>query len=125
MSKHKFNITMITNFEKITYELTDVELKMLPLIIQGFKRYTKEYPVKEPQVVERFNNNFPEYKLTGVRLRKLVNHIRTNGLLPLIATSRGYYVSSDKDEIVNQIRSLREWASSINKCADGLEWLLK
>ena len=35
---------MITNFEKITYELTDVELKMLPLIIQGFKRYTKEYP---------------------------------------------------------------------------------
>ena len=37
---------MITNFEQITAELNDKELEMLPLVIAGFKRYTKDNPIK-------------------------------------------------------------------------------
>jgi hypothetical protein len=33
------------------------------------------------------------YQLTEARLRKIINHIRVNGLLHwLIATSKGYYI---------------------------------
>ena len=111
---------MITNFENITHELTEIELEMLPLIVNGFKRYTKNNPIKEPDIVSRFNSKNLKLKLNGARLRKLVNHIRCHSMLPLIATSKGYYVSDDTEEIKNQIKSLRERANSINRCADGL-----
>lgn len=115
---------MITTFEKVTPELTEKELALVPIIIEGFKRYDKSNPIKEPEIVKRFNSKSYETKLTGARLRKIVNHIRVNGLLPLIATSKGYYVSYNKDEVLNQIKSLRERANSINSCADGLSaWL--
>jgi hypothetical protein len=111
---------MITNFENITYDLTDTEKELLPIIITGFLNYTEKNPIKEPDIVARFNERNKGKKLSGVRLRKLVNVIRSNGLLPLIATSKGYYVSHDKEVILSQIKSLRQRAKSINDCADGL-----
>jgi hypothetical protein len=115
---------MITNFENITADLTEVELALVPLIIKGFSQYTKENPIKEPEIVRRFNERSQGMKLTGVKLRKLVNHIRVNSLLPLIATSRGYYVSYDPKEIEAQVKSLHERASSIKNCAQGLHRLI-
>ena len=111
---------MITNFEQQTYELTEGELKILPLLLTGFKNYTKNNPIKEPDIVKRFNDKNFNIKLSGVRLRKLVNYIRSNALLPLIATSKRYYVSYDKEVIKSQIHSLRQRSFSINQCADGL-----
>ena len=111
---------MIDNFEELTYELTECEIKILPLLISGFKNYTIHNPIKEPDIVKRFNER-NQVKLSGVRLRKLVNYIRSNGLLPLIATSKGYYVSYDRDVINSQIKSLNQRAQSINNCANGLK----
>lgn len=115
---------MIINFEEITYELNDEEKKILHLLINGFKNYTQQNPIKEPEIVSRFNER-TGLKLSGVRLRKLVNYIRSNGLLPLVATSKGYFVSYDKEVIYSQIKSLRQRATSINNCADGLEKFIK
>ena len=112
---------MITNFTHITHELTPDEMAILPLVIAGLKTHSKANPIKEPEIVQAFNSKGFAVNLTGARLRKLVNHIRTNGMLPLIATSQGYYVSHDKEDIENQINSLRQRARSINACADGLE----
>ena len=118
---------MITNFEKITAELNDKELAIVPSIMKGFLQYTKENPIKAPVIVSRYNSNVLKggIKLTEPRLRKIVNHIRSLGLLPLIATSSGYYVSYDKEEIKLQILSLKERANSIMNCAVGLENFLK
>lgn len=115
---------MVTNFEQITTELTDYELSIVPAIISGFKRYSKENPIKSADVVERFNNYNGTKILTDARLRKIVNHIRTNGMLPLIATSNGYYVSNDKQEILKQIESLEQRSRSIDNCAKGLRKLI-
>lgn len=116
---------MITNFENITHELTDDELAIVPLVISGFKRYTKDFTIKAPDVVSRFNASGKSHvQLTEPRLRKIVNYIRSNGLIALVATSQGYYVSSDKDEIMKQVESLRQRANSIHRCADGLQLLL-
>lgn len=114
---------MITNFENITTELTMKELVLLPFIVKGFKHH-RDKPIKAPEIIEKLNtwleaNNY-EQRLTPARLRKFVNHIRTTGTLPLIATPKGYFVSYDKKEIEKQIKSLKERARSIERCANGL-----
>jgi hypothetical protein len=115
---------MIKTFEQFTYELTDKEKEILPVLINGFKFYNKNNPIKEPEIVRKFNERNGNLKLSGVRLRKLVNHIRANSLLPLIATSKGYFVCYDKSIITTQIESLEQRANSINNCANGLKKLL-
>ena len=115
---------MIKTFEQFTYDLTDKEKAILPVLINGFKFYNKNNPIKEPDIVKKFNERNPNLKLSGVRLRKLVNHIRVNSLLPLIATSKGYFVCYDKSIITTQIESLEQRANSINNCANGLKKLL-
>jgi hypothetical protein len=118
---------MLTNFEDETQNLTEKELAIVPSIIKAFRKYTKENPIKSPEIVSRYNAGVKKGDITlnGVRLRKIVNHIRSYGLLPLIATSKGYYVSFDKEEIKLQIASLHERANSIENCAIGLKEFIK
>ena len=63
-------------------------------------------------------------KMTGARLRKIVSHIRVSGKLPIIATSKGYYVSYDAEEIRNQVKSLEERAARILAAANGIRCFL-
>ena len=96
---------MITNFEQITSELNQKELAIVPTIVEGFKRYTKENPIKAPEIVRNYNARTTSgVKLNEPRLRKICNYIRSQGLLPLIATSEGYYVSYEAEEIQKQIK---------------------
>jgi hypothetical protein len=114
----------ITNFENYTHELTDAELEILPIIIHGFRAYKKTNPIKAQLIVTRMNeflaNKGYKIRLTQPRLRKLVNYIRSNSLLPLIATSQGYFTTDCKQTIQEQIKSLQERANSIDRCAVGL-----
>jgi hypothetical protein len=94
------------------------------MLVNGFSSHGKQNPIKAAEIVSSMNKfleeNHFEIRITEARLRKCCNHIRTNGILPLIATSSGYYVSNDKEEIRTQIQSLYERASSIKRSADGL-----
>lgn len=112
---------MIENFENITYELTPDELKMVDILVEGFKKIDKNQPKTAPEIVRMINDKYGKNKITQPRLRKYVNYIRANGLIPLIATSKGYFVTHDKEIIKSQIKSLRERANAINKAATGLE----
>lgn len=115
---------MITNFETHTEELSIDELKLVPTFVRAFTKYTKDNPIKAPQIVERFNANTTGKKLSEPKLRKIVNHIRSYGLLPLMSTSHGYFVSDEINDIKSQIKSLEERARSIQRCADGLKKLI-
>tara|TARA_R110000772_G_scaffold36091_4_gene86597 strand:+ start:3474 stop:3839 length:366 start_codon:yes stop_codon:yes gene_type:complete len=114
----------ITNFEDHTNELNDRELEILPLVIHSFRKYEKDNPIKSEDIVKKMNIYLFErdfkIKMTGARLRKMVNYIRSNSLIPLIATSKGYFTSNNKKDIQDQIISLMERARSIVRCADGL-----
>ena len=116
---------MVTNFETITEELSDDEVKLIPILISGFKTHYKVNPIKAPDIISAINAKRDTYnlkaKFTEPRLRKCCNYIRSNGLIPLIATSNGYYVSFDKEEISSQITSLIERSNSILKSAEGLK----
>lgn len=119
------------DFNDHTHDLTPDELELIPLVINGFKKYTKNNPIKSDSVISGFNvflSKNPKYKirkLSGVRLRKLINYIRTNGLQPIIGSSKGYYVSFEANDIQEQINSLNERASSILGCANGLSKFIK
>ena len=116
---------MIQNFEHITEPLTEEEKKLIPILINGFKTKTKENSITGSEVVDSINRKKESLGLTKnfsePRLRKLTNFIRSAGILPIIATSNGYYVSYDKDEIRLQITSLEERAAAILNSANGLK----
>ena len=117
---------MVTNFENITQELSEEEKKYIYLLVTGFEKRTKDNPIKAPDLIKSINifvsTQRPDIKkpLSEPRLRKLCNYIRTRGLIPLIATSNGYYVSYDKEEIIAQIQSLKDRANAIMKSSFGL-----
>ena len=105
--------------------LTKQQLEtVVPKVIKVLSKTSIGNPLKAPQLVKRI-------KRLGVKrmdesiLRNCCNHIRTNAILPVIATSQGYYVSRDKTVIQNQIDSLRKRAASINKSTQGLRRYLK
>lgn len=117
---------MIINFENITEDLTTQELNdIVPLLVRAFEKRTKENPVKAPFIVGSMNvylkANGYDYKFSEVKLRKLVNYIRSNSILPIISTSKGYYVSYDKTEVTNQVESLSQRARQIFRSAGGLK----
>jgi len=112
---------MIKNFEEITKELSWYESAvLLPLFIRGLKnKIGKENAVTSTEIVRNLKSK--GYKLNGVRVRKLIHHIRVNHLIPrLIATSKGYYVSNDKEEIEAFILSLEQRISSIKEIKNAL-----
>lgn len=112
---------MITNFEDITTKLSQDEYKLVTPIIKAFERITKDNPIFAGQIVLAIKSTRPDIKFDQVKLRKLVSFIRQNGMIPLIATSKGYYCSYDISEIDKQIKSLRERAMAIESAAEGLE----
>lgn len=103
---------MLAGWEDITYELTDDEKSMVPVFVKGFKTKTKANPITAAGIIKAL----PQYKLTGARIRKIVNFIRCTGALPgLMASSKGYYVSRDPDEINRYIVSLEQRIEEIDK----------
>jgi hypothetical protein len=115
---------MIINFESYTEQLSKDEISLLPLMIKGFKKHDISNPIKADDIIDKMNEFLAgrnAKRLTGARLRKIVNFIRCEGILPLVATSNGYYVSYDKFEIEKQIESLHQRAAGINKAAEGLQ----
>jgi hypothetical protein len=118
----------VTNFEEHTSELTSEEMEILPIVVHGFRNYKKTNPIKAELIVTRMNEYLLargyKTRMTQPRLRKMVNYIRTNGLIPLIATSNGYFTSNCKQTIQEQIQSLQERANSIERCAEGLKKFL-
>lgn len=124
---------MVTLFEEITETLTEKEMLLLPYVERVFKKFDKKsLQVKTNVICEVINNLYVHecgldkfyIPMNGVRLRKFVNYFRVNGILAIIGTSEGYFVTNDKIEIEKQIKSLTERANGILAAAEGLKNLL-
>jgi hypothetical protein len=115
---------MITNFEDLTHELSFEELAMISDVSNIITQFSKSNPIKCRDLVNRIKihlaSNGIDVRFDEVRLRKLINHMRANSILPIIATSKGYFVSYNHDDVCSQIQSLVERANSIEGCAKGL-----
>jgi hypothetical protein len=120
-----FNIkpkTMITNYENITEGLTQEETKIiLPKVVELVRwRRGKENAVTNRKLVNLLTAM--GHDVCEPRIRKMINQIRLNGIVKnLLATSKGYYITTDHEEIKNYVKSLRERASAINAIADTFQ----
>ena len=119
---------MIEGFENITAELSDQEIReILPLVIGGLrKRIGKERSITGSTIVRKLNSfcmsKGIKYKLTGVRLRKMINYIRIRGtLLAVCSTSRGYFIAANKAELEDCIESQKQRIRAQQMVVDSLE----
>jgi hypothetical protein len=97
---------MITGFEDITEPLSEAEMKLVPVIAKGLRaRVGRANAISASAIESRMAEH--GYKVPGARLRKIVNHIRVHGVVPLLlASSAGYYVCDDTNEAFEYLQSL-------------------
>lgn len=106
---------MIQGFEYQTAELTTYERDMLvPIIIEGLKKRIGAKNAIRSIDISRLLESNGYQPISGPRVRKCVNYIRTNGLVPhLIANCRGYFVATSVEEVERYADSLQQRANSI------------
>lgn len=113
---------MLHGFELITADLSDYErYTLLPIMTKCLSRKVgKENAVTNKVMCEKMGER--GYNIGEARVRKIINYIRVMGLVPcLLATSNGYYVSTDKKELSLYIGSLQDRAAAIIAVADALK----
>lgn len=113
---------MIKNFEDFTIELTDAELKLIPMMVDRFstKRGIKNIVTADTMIAKM--DQALGIKMKDTRIRKMIQFIRVNNLVPgLIATSRGYYTAETVAEINQWIESLKARESAIREIREVAE----
>jgi len=120
---------MITNFEEVTADLNKEEIKFLPIVVDAFIAHKVNNTIYSNEIVSIINVEISKtgqsFKMNDVRLRKFVNYMRVYSILPVIGTSRGYYISYNPEEVEKQIKSLMQRANSTRSAAKGLLKILK
>lgn len=104
---------MIEGFEKYTYELTDQEKEILPGMVEGLKRKIgSNNAITNKSICDAYKKIGK--KIDPPRVRKLIHYIRINGLVPrLVASSKGYYVANNKEDLNRYITSLEQREAAI------------
>lgn len=123
---------MITNFEKITEDLTDAEFEIEAFVMSALRKHVDEKnAIKGPDLVYAINHNIAtdydpkKAKMTEVKLRKFVNYYRSNGFMPVCSTTKGYFISFENKVLESQVKSLTERANGIYIAAKGLKKWIK
>ena len=122
----------INGFEELTHELSEQEIRIAKFLSKHYfpeeaigyenAKTNKEIELKICLLAARYNIEL-EHKYTSVRIRKIINYIRVNGLCNcLLATSNGYYVTNDKYEIDKYLESLKQRIQSIQNVYDSIEY---
>jgi hypothetical protein len=112
----------VTGFEHITHDLNEYELNvLLPVFKKGLSsKIGKGKAVTNYHMTKVLTEK--GYKVSGARVRKIINHIRVHGLVPgLIATSAGYYISNDPEEIRQYCKSLSQRANELLRVKKSFE----
>ncbi|WP_394767554.1 hypothetical protein [Ferruginibacter sp.] len=116
---------MIPNFEEYTHDLTEYELSLVPKFSNSFKnKIGKQNAVTSKVIEEKMID--AGHKVSGPRIRKIVNYIRNIGIVEgLIGSNYGYYITTDKKEIEDYIESLESRETAIKVVREGMEAYLR
>lgn len=97
----------LPGFEIETQPLTEDEKKILPVIVKALlKKNGADNAVTNKQIRAGLLRNL-NTEIADSRIRKIINHIRMNNMVPgLLASSKGYYVSTNAKEVKEYIDSL-------------------
>ena len=112
---------MIQGFVKQTKELTEYESGvLLPIIVRCLKNHVgKENVITNCEMCCKMEEC--GYDINEARMRKIINHIRNHCLVPcLVATGKGYYVTTSVQEMKNFIESLNGRIEAITAMRDSM-----
>lgn len=111
---------MIAGFETQTKLLTDYERTvLLPRILEGFKRIAESgHSITSKLIIKKATRE--GMQISGPRLRKIINHIRINGLVQIIVAdgNTGYRVVNTKDKAEKYLHSLDQRINNIQHMRD-------
>lgn len=99
---------MIQGFTEQTEPLTEYEEQtLLPQLVRGLRtKIGRAMSVTNKAIIDGMKRNLG-LSISDARVRKLINHIRNNDLVPcLIATSQGYYIAESEQELKDYEDSL-------------------
>jgi hypothetical protein len=116
---------MLHGFEEYTTPLSDYEKKLIPAFVVSFKKHIgKGQAVTNKEIIEAFGKI--DVHLSETQVRKIINHIRNNHLVPgLIASSKGYYITKDVNELKQYIKSLNGRENEIRRVKESMQQHLK
>lgn len=110
---------MINGFEPETAPLNDYEFTtLLPVIVEGLKtKIGKDRATKGGYICDVLKGL--GLKINPPRLRKVISHIRSHGLVRrLIATKSGYYIATTDAELGSYVESLNQRIQAIEVIRD-------
>jgi hypothetical protein len=109
---------MLPGFTEQTKPLTEMEQQLLPVIVRGLaKKIGSDNAVTNKTICEGLHKTY-DVVISEARIRKIINHIRMNNLVPgLVANSCGYYVSKNPKEVMEYIESLEGRKNAIEGIA--------
>lgn len=111
---------MIENFEEYTHDLTEYELQLVPKFVNSFQNKIGKENAVTAKTIEA------KMKVSGPRIRKIINYIRNRGLVEgLVASSSGYYITNDIEEVKKYIESLDGREQAIRVVREGMEAYLR
>lgn len=116
---------MLTGFEKITEDLNQYEeSEVLPLIVAGLRsKIGKDKAITGTEICNKVNisGRLNGYKLTPVKLRKMISRIRVKGIISaLCSSSKGYFVADTLEELETCLKSLSERLRQQQMVVDAL-----
>ena len=113
---------MIEGFECETSPLTEYEREtLLPIMVKCLEKHVgKKKAITNKKMREALALNGYK-KVSSARIRKIINHIRINGLIEcLMATSYGYYITQDRCEMNDYIFSLKGRIEAIQAVLEAM-----
>lgn len=113
---------MITTFETQTKPLTEYENDtLLPIMVKCLSKHIgKDKVITNAEMCAKMA--IYGYKIGETRVRKIINHIRNNGLVEcLIATGKGYYVTESIQEMETYIESVKNREDAIRAMRLSME----
>ena len=114
---------MINKDITTTDPLTDYEKgTLLPIMIECLRRKRGKSKAVTNAAMRRGLLEHGYKTVSAPRVRKLINHIRVNGLVEcLVASSAGYYVSDDVQEVEEYIETLKSRENAIRAMREHVE----
>jgi hypothetical protein len=116
---------MITNFEDITYQLTNEERRASKYIEALLRTTGDRFTNKQlrDKLFER-SGRLKEYDLPDSRIRTIINYLRRTSAPNIIASSNGYKISENEKELSDYLQSLQERIEAINEIAEQTKFYL-
>lgn len=113
-------------FKEIAKPLTQSELFHADTIHNLLIQATKEKQISNGQLLAEINWRTEEqHRLSSPRIRKIIRYLRIQRKIPIIATSKGYFISTSLEELKKQSKSLGQRAQKNWKLKQTFDELIR